>query len=243
MSSSGSATRPCSRQTCRRDAVMTLTYVYSDSTAVVGPLAGHAEPHAYDLCAVHADRLTVPRGWRVVRLELPEDRARREDIGAVAEAVREAEPPAPVRDRPRTVLRDVSLPRSTAPRATPQPAPPQPAPPRRSSPQRSSAERRAAPGASVTSPAAPEDPQVAASENRRPRGPRTSPEAPTSVPGPAPAAPAAGEPRTAAPAAASRPVSRPAPEVAWHDVPMPGTLQRPHLRRPAAGGRTGRPEA
>ena len=86
MSSSGSPTRLCSRQTCRRDAVTTLTYVYSDSTAVVGPLAGHAEPHAYDLCAVHADRLTVPRGWRVVRLEPPEARARREDpVQAVVE--------------------------------------------------------------------------------------------------------------------------------------------------------------
>ncbi|WP_309126580.1 DUF3499 domain-containing protein, partial [Kocuria sp.] len=111
MSSSGSATRRCSRQTCTRDAVMTLTYVYSDSTAVVGPLAAHAEPHAYDLCGVHADRLTVPRGWRVVRLELPEAAARRDDIDAVAEAVREPEPVPGVRDRPRTVLRDVSLPR------------------------------------------------------------------------------------------------------------------------------------
>ncbi|MFI7494647.1 DUF3499 family protein [Kocuria sp. M4R2S49] len=130
MTSSGSATRLCSRQTCTRDAVMTLTYVYSDSTAVVGPLAGHAEPHAYDLCAVHADRLTVPRGWRVVRLELPEARARREDIGAVAEAVREADPPAPVRDRPRTVLRDVSLPRpsSSRPSVARPPVPPPSAP-------------------------------------------------------------------------------------------------------------------
>lgn len=124
MSSSGSATRRCSRQTCTRDAVTTLTYVYSDSTAVVGPLAGHAEPHAYDLCAVHADRLTVPRGWRVVRLELPETRARREDIGAVAEAVREDPSPAPVRDRPRTVLRDVSLPRTPSPGSS---GPPRPA--------------------------------------------------------------------------------------------------------------------
>ncbi|MUN62449.1 DUF3499 family protein [Kocuria sediminis] len=123
MSSSGSATRRCSRQTCTRDAVTTLTYVYSDSTAVVGPLAGHAEPHAYDLCAVHSDRLTVPRGWQVVRLELPEDRARREDIGAVAEAVREPEPPAAVRERPRAVLRDVSLPRSAAPRDMPRDRP------------------------------------------------------------------------------------------------------------------------
>ncbi|MFW3386734.1 UNVERIFIED_CONTAM: DUF3499 family protein [Kocuria sp. CPCC 205274] len=162
MSSSGSPTRLCSRQTCRRDAVTTLTYVYSDSTAVVGPLAGHAEPHAYDLCAVHADRLTVPRGWRVVRLEPPEARARREDIGAVAEAVRESEPPAPVRDRPRTVLRDVSLPRPTSP------APPAPHPPRpessRTSPRtggRAGAPERAAPDGPTT---APQRPRVPAQE-------------------------------------------------------------------------------
>ena len=93
---------------------MTLTYVYSDSTAVVGPLAAHAEPHAYDLCAVHADRLTGPRGWRVVRLELPEVLARRDDLDAVAEAVREPEPVPAVRERPRAALRDVSLPRPPA---------------------------------------------------------------------------------------------------------------------------------
>jgi hypothetical protein len=114
MSSSGSSSRRCSRQTCTRDAVTTLTYVYSDSTAVVGPLAAHAEPHAYDLCAVHADRLTVPRGWHVVRLELPEALARRDDLDAVAEAVREPEPGPAVRERPRAALRDVSLPRPPA---------------------------------------------------------------------------------------------------------------------------------
>ena len=46
----------------------TLTYVYSDSTAVLGPLATYAEPHCYDLCAEHAERLTAPRGWEIVRL-------------------------------------------------------------------------------------------------------------------------------------------------------------------------------
>jgi hypothetical protein len=162
MSSSGSPTRLCSRQTCRRDAVTTLTYVYSDSTAVVGPLAGHAEPHAYDLCAVHADRLTVPRGWRVVRLEPPEARARREDIGAVAEAVRESEPPAPVRDRPRTVLRDVSLPRPSSPASPASPAPhaPRPESPR-TSPRtggRAGAPERAAPGGPTTAPQRPRVP-------------------------------------------------------------------------------------
>ncbi|MDX6243103.1 MAG: hypothetical protein QOE76_826, partial [Frankiales bacterium] len=50
----------------------TLTYVYADSTAVVGPLAAYAEPHCYDLCFEHAHRLTAPRGWEVVRLEVDE---------------------------------------------------------------------------------------------------------------------------------------------------------------------------
>ena len=81
--------RSCSRQTCSRAAVCTLTYVYSDSTAVIGALSARSEPHAYDLCAFHADRMTAPRGWRVVRLESP-DGWNRDDLGAVVEAVRSA---------------------------------------------------------------------------------------------------------------------------------------------------------
>jgi hypothetical protein len=50
--------------------VATLTYAYADLTAVVGPLAGYAEPHSYDLCDEHAKRLTVPRGWEVMRHEV-----------------------------------------------------------------------------------------------------------------------------------------------------------------------------
>ena len=46
----------------------TLTYVYSDQTAVLGPLATYAEPHAYDLCDAHSERLSAPRGWEVLRL-------------------------------------------------------------------------------------------------------------------------------------------------------------------------------
>jgi hypothetical protein len=45
-----------------------MTYVYSDSTAVLGPLATHKEPHAYDLCARHAESFSVPHGWEVIRL-------------------------------------------------------------------------------------------------------------------------------------------------------------------------------
>ena len=69
----------------------TLTYVYSDSTAVVGPLATSAEPHSYDLCERHAVRLTAPRGWEVVRYEgeFPAEPSA-DDLTALAEAVREA---------------------------------------------------------------------------------------------------------------------------------------------------------
>lgn len=47
---------------------MTLTYAYAESTVVIGPLATRVEPHAYDLCSFHAQRLTAPQGWEVLRL-------------------------------------------------------------------------------------------------------------------------------------------------------------------------------
>jgi hypothetical protein len=69
--------------------VATLTYSYVDSTVVLGPLGTHAEPHAYDLCVEHTDRLTVPRGWEVLRLELrSEDLLDTDDILALAQALR-----------------------------------------------------------------------------------------------------------------------------------------------------------
>jgi hypothetical protein len=86
------ALRRCTRTGCARSAVATLTYIYSDSTAVVGPLATFAEPHSYDLCEEHALRLTVPRGWEVVRHagEFPEPIPAADDLEALADAVREA---------------------------------------------------------------------------------------------------------------------------------------------------------
>ena len=92
--------RRCSKTACRQPAVATLTYVYSDRAAVLGPLATYAEPHTYDLCAEHATRLTAPRGCDVVRLvtDYPEPEPTPEDLLALADAVREAgrpRPPAP----------------------------------------------------------------------------------------------------------------------------------------------------
>ena len=84
----------CSRAACARPASGTLTYVYSDSTVVLGPLATYAEPHAYDLCREHASRLTAPRGWEVVRLAADQPApSSRDDLVALAEAVRQRPEP------------------------------------------------------------------------------------------------------------------------------------------------------
>lgn len=87
--------RRCTRSGCTRPAVATLTYVYSDSTAVVGPLATYAEPHCYDLCSEHSERLTAPRGWEIIRLAPDPDALQpsSDDLEALADAVREAARP------------------------------------------------------------------------------------------------------------------------------------------------------
>jgi hypothetical protein len=97
-----SPVRRCSRTACGRPAVNTLTYVYADQTAVLGPLATYAEPHAYDLCDAHSERLSAPRGWEVLRLA-PDPAAQgpsSDDLLALADAVREAARPVPAPARP-----------------------------------------------------------------------------------------------------------------------------------------------
>ncbi len=83
--------RACSRASCRRMATMTLTYIYAESVAVVGPLATYSEPHAYDLCEIHAERLTVPNGWEVIRAAITDNQSgpSDDDLMAIADAVRE----------------------------------------------------------------------------------------------------------------------------------------------------------
>lgn len=85
---------------------MTLTYVYADSVAVVGPLATFAEPHAYDLCEIHGERLTVPNGWNVIRQERTgaEPGPTDEDLMAIADAVREVALPTKTSEEPGSQL-------------------------------------------------------------------------------------------------------------------------------------------
>jgi len=73
-------------------ATQTLTYIYADSTAVLGPLATFSEPHAYDLCDQHSLRMSAPVGWTVIKHE-PEAAAAGpsdNDLMAIADAIREA---------------------------------------------------------------------------------------------------------------------------------------------------------
>lgn len=80
--------RRCSRPGCGREAVATLTYAYAEQTAVVGPLVEDEDPHSWDLCAEHAERITAPQGWEMLRVDqvdIEDD----DDLLALAEAVRE----------------------------------------------------------------------------------------------------------------------------------------------------------
>lgn len=88
---SSSIVRNCSRVSCRATATMTLTYIYAESRAVVGPIATFSEPHSYDLCERHGAKLTVPNGWSVDReISTTEGVGPSEDdLMAIADAVRE----------------------------------------------------------------------------------------------------------------------------------------------------------
>ena len=86
-----SSVRRCSRASCTNTAIKTLTYIYSDSTAVLGPLSTYAEPHNYDLFSIHSERLKVPVGWSVIKEEIINHNTgpSEEDLMAIADAVRE----------------------------------------------------------------------------------------------------------------------------------------------------------
>ena len=57
--------RHCSRPSCASNAVATLTYNHERAIAWLADLTPQREPHAYDLCARHADGALVPQGWRL----------------------------------------------------------------------------------------------------------------------------------------------------------------------------------
>lgn len=55
--------RRCAKSGCTATAVTTLTFEYESRTAWLSDLCPEPLASAYDLCAAHAERFTVPRGW------------------------------------------------------------------------------------------------------------------------------------------------------------------------------------
>lgn len=57
--------RTCARPACGQPANATLTYDYAGGAAWLDRLADEAHPMTHDLCDRHAERLSVPNGWRL----------------------------------------------------------------------------------------------------------------------------------------------------------------------------------
>ncbi len=57
--------RQCTRSGCAESAAVTLTYNYASQQVWIDVLLPEREPHVYDLCERHADRLSVPHGWHL----------------------------------------------------------------------------------------------------------------------------------------------------------------------------------
>ena len=60
-----SVIRQCSRTGCAAPARVTLEYHYGQRVVWLDDLHEDRDPHHYDLCQRHADRLRVPSGWRL----------------------------------------------------------------------------------------------------------------------------------------------------------------------------------
>jgi hypothetical protein len=121
--------RCCSRTACKQPPVYTLTFVYRDSTAVLGPLSAYGEPNTYDLCEKHAARLVAPRGWDVVRLPPSPEQQRADDLEAIANVVREprvAVDRSQSAPRPAAEARPVADSRPASRQAAPRPGPAEP---------------------------------------------------------------------------------------------------------------------
>ncbi|MBI2709201.1 MAG: DUF3499 family protein [Actinobacteria bacterium] len=55
--------RRCDRPDCHGPATTTLTYDYASATVWLDGLEGEPHPMRHELCARHADGLSLPRGW------------------------------------------------------------------------------------------------------------------------------------------------------------------------------------
>jgi hypothetical protein len=59
------SSRSCARPGCGVAAIATLTYDYTNRAAWLDKLAADPHPMTHDMCDRHAERLSVPKGWRL----------------------------------------------------------------------------------------------------------------------------------------------------------------------------------
>ncbi len=62
---SSASARRCARPLCGIEASATLTYDYANASVRIDAASPIGHPMDHDLCADHADRLVVPRGWEM----------------------------------------------------------------------------------------------------------------------------------------------------------------------------------
>jgi Protein of unknown function (DUF3499) len=57
-----------------------MSYDYAGQVVTLDPLSREAHPTQYELCELHTELLTVPRGWRIVLGEDTPVRPRAMDV-------------------------------------------------------------------------------------------------------------------------------------------------------------------
>ncbi|MCB1027909.1 MAG: DUF3499 family protein [Microthrixaceae bacterium] len=61
-----STQRVCARPYCSKAAAATLSYAYDTGSVWLDDLTADSHPMVHDLCGLHADAVSVPKGWRLV---------------------------------------------------------------------------------------------------------------------------------------------------------------------------------
>ncbi|MDR0784080.1 MAG: DUF3499 domain-containing protein [Propionibacteriaceae bacterium] len=79
----------CSRPGCSDRAVAQVDYAYRDLEVEIRPVTHDPDPNAQQLCQAHLDRLSLPKGWRLIKRQRPLAATMTErDIAALAQEIR-----------------------------------------------------------------------------------------------------------------------------------------------------------
>lgn len=81
--------KACSRPGCHQRAIAQVIYAYRDLNVEVGPLGDDPPAGSYQLCPAHLERLSVPKGWQLIRRGKPKaGKLTDQEIEALAQEIR-----------------------------------------------------------------------------------------------------------------------------------------------------------